>query len=239
MGTVENKLDSNGVFEYIKSNIAHEFRNSFATINASLHSLKKTLPRLVDGYIKARNKGLVSDEYADDYLQLLHKTLNNSLQEIKYSDDFLNRLILFINQDKLFITNKENIIIGELLRKLLNEANIQPFQLSLQNDFVIEYNLHNISCCMRAFLEEIYACNTEQQSNLIIELIPENKTLVFGINRLKTKSNIYNSISLFMRGYYKERYGLVAFLLNKMLKTQGGLITMSEEQDLIRFIIQF
>ena len=64
-------------------------------------------------------------------------------------------------RDKLFITNKEKISISELLQKLLNEANIQPFQLSLQNDCVIEYNLHNISCCMRAFLMEITTISRE------------------------------------------------------------------------------
>ena len=120
MHNSEYYLDKHIAFDYIRANIAHEFRTQFTTIDVSLHSLQKLLPVLIDAYSKARDTDSVDVVYSDDYLRLIYKSVSNSIKELKSADFYLNKLLVFLNKDKLGSGLKEKISVRSLLEEAID-----------------------------------------------------------------------------------------------------------------------
>jgi signal transduction histidine kinase len=80
----------------MNANLAHEFRTPFAAINVSLNSLNKVFPVLLESHVKSCEAGLVDTVYRKDFLDILDKSIKNSLSEIKFCEFYLNKLLLLI-----------------------------------------------------------------------------------------------------------------------------------------------
>ena len=144
MQNTKDYLDKHIAFDYIRANIAHEFRTQFTTIDVSLHSLQKILPTLIDAYSKARDSELVELVYSDDYLQLLSKSVFNSIKELKSADFYLSKLLVFLNKDKLGAGIKERISVRSLLEEVIDTMGWSAsnlFNFDSIADFEIEYNI--------------------------------------------------------------------------------------------------
>ena len=244
MNNTDDILDEKSMaFDYIRANIAHEFRTQFTTIDVSLHSMQAILPTLIGAYISARDAGLVDVVYSNDYLQLLHKSVFNSINELKFADFYLNKLLVFLNKDKLGSGKKEKISMKLLLEKTVDDIDVykvKPFKFESNNDFEIEYNAKDMYSCVRLFLMDIHECQKDQRSQFVtIKIDPEAMQLMFSIVKLQGKSRIYNSILGFMGGNHDERHGVGVYLFNRLLETQSGKINYLENDAAINFNIQF
>lgn len=85
----------------IEMQIIHAFRTQFAAIGISLNALSSVFPTLIEGYIYARAKGQIDKEYPQEYLDMLLKSIYNSLVEIKRAECNLNELRLLVNQENV------------------------------------------------------------------------------------------------------------------------------------------
>ena len=230
-------------FDYIRANIAHEFRTQFTTIDVSLHSMQAILPTLIDAYSTARDAGLVDVVYSNDYLQLLHKSVSNSIKELKFADFYLNKLLVFLNKEKLGSGEKERISVKSLLEKTVDDIDvykIKPFKFESNNDFEIEFNAKDMASCIRLFLMDTHECQKDQRSpSVTITIDPKSMQLTFSLVKLQSKARIYNSIIGLMDGNHDERYGVGVYLFNKLLETQLGRIHLSEDDTSTNFNIQF
>lgn len=243
MHNSEDYLDKHIAFDYIRANISHEFRTQFTTIDVSLHSLQKILPALIDAYSKARDSGLADVVYSDDYLGLLYKSVSNSIKELKSADFYLSKLLVFLNKDKLGSGIKEKISVRSLLEEATDEMDRSEtylFRLESKDDFDIEYNIKEIKSCIRLLIMDIHECQKDQKSpHVTMEIIPESMQLSFALAKSTPKTRIYNQIVGFMDGNHGERYGVGVYLFNKLVETQLGKVHLLEDEDTIKFNIQF
>ena len=243
MNDTKDYLEKHIAFDYIRANISHEFRTQFTTIDVSLHSLQAILPALIDAYSKARDTDSVNVVYSDDYLRLLYKSVSNSIKELKSADFYLNKLLMFLNKDKLGSGLKEKISVRSLLEEAIetmDRSDTYLFKFESNSDFDIEYNIKEMISCIRLLIMDIHECQKDQKSPYVtMEIIPESMQLSFALAKLTLKTRIYNQIAGFMDGNHGERYGVGVYLFNKLVETQLGRVHLLEDEDTIKFNIQF
>jgi hypothetical protein len=243
MNNTEDCLEKHMALDYIRANIAHEFRTQFTTIDVSLHSLQAILPALIDAYSKARNTDSVDVAYSDDYLRLLCKSVSNSIKELKSADFYLNKLLVFLNKDKLGSGLKEKISMRSLLEeatKKMDRSETYLFNFESNGDFDIEYNIKEMTSCISLLIMDIYECQKDLKSPIVImEISPDSMQLSFVLVKFTPKPRIYNHIVGFMGGNHSERYGVGVYLFNKLVETQLGKVHLLEDEDTIKFNIQF
>lgn len=243
MKSIKKEHEDNIAFEYIKSNIVHEFRTQFSTINVSLNSLNSIFPTLVQGYNRACEADLIKNEYNNDYLQLIHKSIINSLEGIIFSDHFLNKLILLMNKEKFGLSNTETININFLLKKIIHEKEIRGkkiYQIISEHDMEIQSNLKEIECCIKGFMEDLESCYKEQKSdhiNIIIKHV--EKSITFGFKKSKQKSYVLESIENFIQGNNKDRHGLGVYLMKNLVESQLGHFHILNSPQVVEFTIKF
>ena len=243
MSDTKDCLEKHMAFDYIKANISHEFRTQFTTIDVSLHSLQAILPALIDAYSKARDTDSVDVVYSDDYLRLLYKSISNSIKGLKSADFYLNKLLMFLNKDKLGSGLKEKISVRSLLEEVtdtMEQSETYLFNLESNGDFDIEYNIKEMNSCIRLLIMDIHECQKDQKSPFVsVEIIPESMQLSFALAKLTPQPRIYNHIVGFMGGNHGDRHGVGVYLFNKLVETQLGKVTLSEDENTIKFNIQF
>lgn len=243
MNYTDDCLEKCIAFDYIRANIAHEFRTQFTTIDVSLHTLHKILPTLINAYSKARDSELVDVVYSDDYLQLLNKSVSNSIKELKSADFYLSKLLVFLNKDKFGAGTREKISLRSLLEEViddLEQSKTYFLQFESTDDFYIEYNRKDIKSCLTLLIMDIQECQKDQKLPILsIKIAPKSSELSFTVEKSTSKSHIYSQIVGFMGGDYGERYGVGVYLANKLVETQLGKVHLVEGPDSIKFNIQF
>ena len=87
---------------------------------------------------------------------------------------------------------------------------------------------------------DVYECQKDKKSPILaMEIIPESMQLSFTLAKLTPQTRIYNHIVGFMGGNHGERYGVGVYLFNKLVETQLGKVNLFEDEDTIKFNIQF
>lgn len=227
----------------MKANFAHEFRTPFAAINVSLSSLKKVFPLLFEGYIKACDAGLMDNKYTSDYLYMIENSVKNSLNEIKFCDHYLNRLLLLLKDNSLGSGPCERISVIDLLDHIFSSTQSKGkynYSFSSGDNFEIEFNKEELESCLQVLLEEILGCKNEQQSEFVIVDIDKSKReLSFEIIKSKSNSYISDCINQFMDGNFQQRHGIGFYLFNQLVSTKHGKINLIEDAISIKFLIKF
>lgn len=229
--------------EYMKANFAHEFRTPFAAINVSLSSLQKVFPVLLEGYTKACHAGLMDNTFRHDYLKILENSVKNSLNEVKFCDHYLNRLQLLLQDKPLGSDPFERINLIQILQDVFSVSQFREshsFVFISPDNFEVEFNKSELELCLQVLIEEILACKNEQRADIVTVHIDTLK-LELSFEILKSKSNSYISECMmqFMNGDFRQRYGLGYYLLNQLLITKHGGLSLIEGPKSIQFLIRF
>lgn len=229
------------LIEYMKANFAHDLRTPFSAINVSLNSLQNTFPLLMDGYIKALNAGLIEENISEDYLLLIEKSIKNSLIGIKFCDNYLNNLLLLLEENTL---NQGTVKICSLYQILTNifsnESEQYHLNCSSVDDFSIAYNILEFESCLKVLIEDMTACKNEQQAkNVVVFMNKVEKKLTFEILKSKINSRIADAINAFKQGNFQQRYGLGFYVFSQMLINHSGEIKLVETPDSVQFLIKF
>lgn len=229
--------------EYMKANFAHEFRTPFSAINISLSSLQKVFPVLLEGYVKACNSGLMEDTFRCDYLQLIEKSVKNSLIELKLCDQYMNRLLLLLKEESIGYGPFEMISLRDVLEHVFSQSQLREshcYHFASGDNFNIEFNKNELELCLQMLIEEIIACQNEQQADAItVHIDSVKKELTFEMIKSKSNSYIGDCITQFMTGDFHQRYGLGCYLFNQLLISNQGEISVIEYSNIIQFIIRF
>lgn len=237
--TEENQIS----LDYMKANLAHEFRTPFAAINVSLRSLEKIFPVLLESYVKASEAGLVEMTYKKDFLDILNKSIKNSLSEIKFSEFYLNKLLLLIKGKPTINSNSEKINLKTSIEKVVSLIHLEePSFLDFDSNitFEVEFNENEFESYLHIFIDELVACKNEQQTERIKVYIDDNNMkLSFQILKSKSNSYISQSIKEFTQGKFHHRYGVGFYLLNQLINSKHGELDLRESSNEIRFIIKF
>lgn len=229
--------------EYMKANFAHDFRTPFSAINVSLSSLQKIFPQLLEGYNKACKAGLMDDTFSCDFLEMVEKSVKNSLNEVKFCDQYLNRLLLLLKDNSLGSGAFESINLREILEYVFCLSQFRETQcyfFSSETNFDIEFNRGELELCLQVLCEELLACKNEQQAEVIIVHIDkEQMELSFEILKSKSNSYIGDCIAQFMEGHFHQRYGLGCYLLNQLLINNEQEVSLVQSSKNIQFLIKF
>jgi signal transduction histidine kinase len=85
----------------VGSNIAHELRTPLSSIEAGIAGIKNYLPKLIEGYNKAKNNGLAVSFIAPNHYRLLNAALGRIEKETHYANSMINMLLLKVKQNKI------------------------------------------------------------------------------------------------------------------------------------------
>lgn len=229
--------------EYMKANFAHEFRTPFSAINVSLSSLQKVFPVLLEGYTKACKAGLMDNTFRCDFLKMVEQSVRNSLNEVKFCDQYLNRLLLLLKDNSLGSGPFEIINLRQILEYVFSLSQFREthcYFFTSEENFEIEFNRSELELCLQVLCEELLACKNEQQAEVIsVHIDKEQMELSFEILRSKSNSYIGDCITQFMEGDFHQRYGLGCYLLNQLLRNKHQEISLVQGAENIRFLIKF
>lgn len=227
----------------MNANLAHEFRTPFAAINVSLNSLNKVFPVLLESHVKSCEAGLVDTVYRKDFLDILYKSIKNSLSEIKFCEFYLNKLLLLIKDRPIGNNYLETINLKASLEQVISSVLFREpygFDFISNSTFEVEINKNEFESCLQILVEELLACKNEQQTEAIKVHIDEiNMELSFQIVKSKDNSYISESIKKFSQGDFHHRYGVGFYMLNQLINLNHGKMDMIESSDEIRFVISF
>lgn len=245
MALINEDLENNMAFEYIKAHFAHEFRTQLSTVNVSLNSLNAIFPTLIKGYKNAFEAGLIKGTLNSDYLQLIHKSIINSLEGVLFLDHCVSKLSLLMNQEKLGACKNESVSINSLLSKLINEKEARGFakykyEIVSDGDIEINSNLKEIECCIKSFMEDLESCCREQKNaHIAIQIKHIEKSVTFGLSKSKPRSHILESIEYFNQGHCNDRNGIGVYLLKKLVESYYGTFNIVNSPELLEFSINF
>lgn len=230
--------------DYIRANLAHELRTPYAAINVSLNSIKKLFPELIDGYEKACEAGLIERNYKKDFLNLVDKSIKNSISEVKFCEFYLNKLLLLMQAFP--ITQKtfyEKINIRVCVEHCINSLSFRGahyINFVSNNTFDVEFNKIEFESYLQLFMEEVFACQNEQQADSIkIDIDTMDTKLLFKIMKSKSNSHVCKSIKKFEQGDFSQRFGMGFYLLKRLTNIKQGNLELSESPNDICFVVKF
>ncbi|MGI9328724.1 MAG: sensor histidine kinase [Pseudomonadales bacterium] len=126
----------------IGANIAHEIRTPLAGIRGFANGLTNLLPDLTEGYLKAREAGLVGSTISDRQLNQVGDVANSIKREVEYSNTVIDMLLVATAQTS-FANSHEQVSAAksatEAIRRFpfSNDVERRMFELEIAKDFSV------------------------------------------------------------------------------------------------------
>lgn len=232
----------------VSANIAHELRTPLASINAAVSSVHRYFLILLQAYELAQTNHLAIEKIPVNKLKLLPNVLNNIQEEVRYSNLFIDMLLLNIQnlevkEGDLEIRSISELIHHAFLRFPFEENQEELIHFDEHNDFKVrvvplffEHIIFNLTKNALYYIKDA----GKGEVNIWYESGKDYNYLHFkdtgkGMDK-KTLSHLFER-------FYTSRYqgtgvGL-AFCKQMMEQFEGDITCESVQGEYTHFILQF
>ncbi|MEM1433583.1 MAG: HAMP domain-containing sensor histidine kinase [Pseudomonadota bacterium] len=125
-------------------NIAHELRTPLASIRAFSDGTNKHVPRLIEGYRKAVDAGLVGDPLNGKQLRNVAEGMRNIKNEVEYSNTIINMLLISTSERPGTTAISETCMASACIREAAqrfpfnNDVERNALRIDIEQDFEIK-----------------------------------------------------------------------------------------------------
>lgn len=230
--------------------IAHDLRTPLASIQAAMVGIKHNLPRLIDGYEKAKEAGLHVERVRKDSLEALKKLTESCNSEILFSNQYINLVLANLSADEIRTESYKKQFVANLI-----EDSVKKYPCNLRQRALINLNLNQD---FKFLGESTYLKNmiNNLMKNALYYIEEARKGEIF----IKTHSDTegdYNYLSFkdtakgappeilqsMFNGFYSKRSGGtglgLTFCKNVMQSFGGDIEARSVEGEYMEFLLSF
>jgi two-component system, CAI-1 autoinducer sensor kinase/phosphatase CqsS len=128
----------------IGGNIAHELRTPLASIRSLARTLRRSYTQLLDGYLKARAMGCVTEEIDDKQLNGVAYALETIDREVDYSNTIIDMLLVNTSDRLPASSEVDSFLASECVSEAIirypfsNSKERELVSTTVERDFVIE-----------------------------------------------------------------------------------------------------